>query len=172
MKNVWRKIPWLILLLPFVILALFYNSLPDEILIARSFFGDDATVAPKSLFTVFRVPLIEITCAAAIELMRRKFADETADYYAMWTIFLWTVALKSLLQAFEIVSSPKFARDFFYATFAVVIIGIILALFRGRRFFSEFFGGEWKFSRAEKAAFVVLLIAYLALAIVPIFVFK
>jgi amino acid transporter len=172
MKTVFSIIPWLILALPFVILSVLYNSIPNEVLIARSFFGDDTTFAPKTLFTVFRVPLIEIVCAAAIEIMRRKVANENADYYAMWSILLWTVALKSLLQAFEIASSAKFSHDFFYATFIVVFIGIILALFKGRRFFSDFFGGKWKFSIAEKAVFVFILIAYLGLAIVPIFVFK
>lgn len=172
MKTAFSIIPWLILALPFVILAFSYNTLPNEILIARSFFGDEATSAPKSLFTVFRVPLIELTCAAAIEIMRRKSAHENADYYAMWNILLYTVALKSLLQAFEIVSTAKFSHDFFYATFAVVVIGIILALFKGRRFFSELFRGKWNFSFAEKAIFVVILIAYLSLAIVPIFIFK
>jgi hypothetical protein len=172
MKTVFSKIPWLILLLPFVILAVFYNSIPNEVLIARSFFGDDATFAPKSLFTVFRVPLIEMVCAAAIGVMRHKFASENADYYAMWNILLYTVALKSLLQAFEIISSSKFFNDFFYATLGVVLVGIILALFKGRRFFSDLFRGKQKFSGAETAILVFALIAYLGLAIVPLFVFK
>jgi hypothetical protein len=172
MKSVLQKIPYLILLLPFVILACFYNSIPNEVLITRSIFGDDATIAPKTLFTVFRVPLIEITCAAAIQVMRRKFANENADYYAMWSILLWTVAFKSLLQAFEIISSAKFAHDYFYATLGVVLVGIIMALFKGRRFFWDLFRGNQKFSGAETAILVLALIAYLALAIVPIFVFK
>jgi hypothetical protein len=171
MKNVWQKIPWLILLLPFVIPAVFYNSLPNEILIARSFFSDEVTVAPKTLFTVFRVPLIEIVCAAAIELMRRKFADN-ADYYSMWSILLYTVSLKSLLQAFEIVSPGELAKDFFYVTFGVVIIGVIPALIKGRRFFTDLFRGNGKFSVVETAFLVIILFAYLGLAIVPIYVFQ
>jgi hypothetical protein len=172
MKNSRQKIPWLILLLPFVILALSYDSLPPEILIARSFFGNDATVAPKSLFTVFRVPLIEIVCAAAIELMHRKFADENRDYYRLWSVLLWTVAFKSLLQAFEIVSDATLGRDFFYVTAGVVAAGIVCALWKGRRFFVNFSADRWKFSRAEKAIFFVVLIVYLSLAIVPIFVYR
>jgi hypothetical protein len=172
MKDVRQKIPWLILLLPFVILAFSYNSLAPEILIARSFFGADATVAPKNLFTVFRVPLIEIVCAAAIEMMHRKFASGDADHYRMWGILLWTVALKSLFQAFEIVYAETLGRDFFYATAAVVAVGMILALWKGRRFFAELFGGRLKFSGAEKAFFAFILLAYLGLAIVPILVFR
>lgn len=169
MKTAFRIIPWLILLIPFAVLALFYASLPNETLITRSFFGNEAVVASKSLFTVFRVPLIEILCAMAIEVMRRKFANVNADYYSMWSILLYTVALKSLFQAFEIVSSNNL---FYYLTFGVVIVGIILALFRGRRFFSDFFRNNQKFSGAETAILVIALIAYLGLAIVPTFVFK
>jgi hypothetical protein len=169
MKMAFRIIPWLILLIPFAVLALFYASLPNEILITRSFFGNEALIASKSLFTVFRVPLIEIVCAAAIEVMCRKFANVNADYYSMWSILLYTVALKSLLQAFEIVSSNNL---FYYLTFVVVIVGIILALFRGRKFFLNFFRDNQKFSGAETAILVIALIAYLGLAIIPTFVFK
>ena len=171
MKPIFLIIPWLILLIPFVVLAYFYNSLPSEILITRSFFGNEAVFAPKTLFTVFRVPLIEIVCAAAIEVMRRNSANENADYSWMWSILLYTVALKSLFQAFEIVSSADSAKLFYYLTFAVVIIGIISALFKGRSNFSNLFRDNLKFSYSEKAILFAILLAYLGLAIVPIFIF-
>jgi hypothetical protein len=100
-------------------------------------------IASKSLFTVFRVPLIEMVCAVAIEVIRRRFANGNADYYSMWSILLYTVAFKSLFQAFEIVSSNNL---FYYLTFGIVIVGIIFALFKGRKFFSNFFRGGWEFS--------------------------
>lgn len=162
---------WLILLIPFVILAYFYNSLGSEILIVRSFFGSEVVLAPKTLFTVFRVPLIEIVCATAIEVMRRNSANENIDYYAMWNILLYTVALKSLFQCFEIISSGDLAKLFYYLTFAVVIIGIISALFKGRSYFSNLFCGNLKFSSLEKAILFFILLAYLGLALVPIFIF-
>ena len=171
MKTVFRITPWLILLIPVAVLAYFYNSLADQVLIYRSFFGNEVTLAPKSFFTVFRVPLIEIICAATIEIMRGKFDEAKADYYAMWTIFLYTVAFKSLFQAFEIISSENFINLFYYLTLGVVIIGIILALLAGRKFFLNPFRGDWEFSRLEKTVLVINLIAYLGLAIVPGFVF-
>jgi hypothetical protein len=171
MKPTFRTIPWLILIIPFAVLAYFYNSIPNEVLIARSFFGGETTFAPKSLFTVFRVPLIETVCAAAIEVMRRKFAETNAEYYLMWSILLYTVAFKSLFQAFEIISSKDFVNLFYYLTFGVVIVGIVLALWKGRKVFLNFFQGSWALSHLEKAILVILLIAYLSLAIVPIFVF-
>ena len=152
-------------------MAYFYNSLPNEVLIVRSFFGNETVLAPKTPFTVFRVPLIEIVCAAAIEVMRRNSASENADYHLMWIILLYTAALKALFQAFEIVSSSDSARLFYYLTFAVVIIGIVSAWLKGRSCFSNLFTGKLKFSNLEKSILFVILLAYLSLAIVPIFIF-
>jgi len=135
-KIVYLYSPWIILLASFVILACFYNSLPSEIVITREIFGAGATLAPKSLFTVFRVPLIEAVCAFAIAVMIiRGVTDETlADYNSMWRVLLFTVAFKSLFQTFETIS-PEDTSLFFYSTLAVVIFGIILAFLPGFRFF-------------------------------------
>lgn len=172
MKTLFLKFPWLILSIPFLILAYFYNSLPGEILVVRSFFGDEAVFASKTLFTVFRVPLIEIVCGAAIEMMRRNSVNGSTDYHSMWSIFLYTVALKSLFQAFEIVSSGDSAMLFYYLTFVVVIVGIASALFKGRSYLPRLFRGNFKFNSSEKTILFVILVAYLSLAIVPIFIFN
>ena len=172
MKVLFRIIPWLILLVSFAILAFFYNSLPNEILIARSFFGNEAILAPKSLFTVFRVPLIEAVCAATVEIMRQKFAAVNAKFSLMWKILLYTVALKSLLQSLETVSAENFANLFFYLTVAVVSLGLIAALFVGRGIFSRSLRAARNFNLAETAILIFLLISYLGLAIVPVLVYK
>jgi hypothetical protein len=164
--------PWLILLISFVILAVFYHALPNEILIARSFFGNEATLAPKSFFTVFRVPLIETVCAAAVEMMRRKFAAGNAKFSLMWKILLYTVAFKSLFQSLETVSAKNLANLFFYLTVAVVGFGLIASLFVGRGVFSKSLRDARKFNLAETAILILLLISYLGLAIIPILVYK
>ncbi len=104
MKIAFRIIPWVILIIPFIILAFFYNSIAGEVEIMRSLNGSNPVFAPKSLFTVFRVPLIEIICAAAIEIIRPKFSDSESNFnfssFSMWSILLYTVAFKSLFQVF------------------------------------------------------------------------
>lgn len=168
--------PWIILLFPFLILAFSYNSIPNEILIWRGFIGSDSIVAPKTLFTVFRVPLIEVVCALAIETMRHRFADSNspthADYYTMWSILLYTVAFKSLSQTFEDVSSEKFVNLFFYMTAAIVVIGIILIIRKGRKFFSAYSREDWKLNRMEKSVLIILFVAYLGLAFLPAIIFN
>lgn len=175
LKTLYRILPWMILSLSFVIPAFYYHTIPDEVLIVRSFDGSNQTFAPKSLFTVFRVSLIEVVCALAIELMRSRFADSNSEthqnYYSMWSFLLYTVAFKSLFQSFEIASSKQFTSLFFYLTFGVVIAGIILALLKGRKVFSAFSREDWNFGLVEKLALAILFTVYLGLAFVPMFMF-
>jgi len=170
MKATLRILPWIILLIPFVVLGWYYASLPDRMLIVRGLLGNEATFAPKSFFTVFRVPMIEIVCAVAIETMRHRFAH-SPGYTAMWSILLYTVALKSLFQAFEVLSSTNYADLFYRMTLGLVAVGMIAALIRGRGFFADGFRGKWELLLADHAILLALLIGYLGLAIVPIFVF-
>lgn len=171
MRKILYQAPWIVILLPFLILAILYNSLPDEILIYRNLFGSAETYSAKSLFTVFRVPLIELVCFLAVLIMRRRAAgaDESEisrDYYLMWTILLYTVAFKSLFQAFEIISSGPAAAVFFYLTAGVVIAGIILALFTGRKVFLSPYRAGRKLALWEKLALLASIAAYITLAFV------
>lgn len=165
----YRIIPWTVILLPFLILGLSYNSLPADIMVFRHLDGT-ADYAPKSLFTVFRVALIEVICGLAVEIMRRRAAkiDDFKSYYLMWTVLLYTVAAKTLLQSFEMVSTNGTARIFFYATAAAVTVGIITAAFTGRKSFTGINRGAWKLELWEIAGLLVLLTAYLFLAFGPL----
>ena len=177
MKIAFLIIPWIILLVPFIILAFLYNSIDEQVLLMRSFTGNQTVYAQKSLFTVFRVPLIEIVCAAAIETMRAKFSRSKPNAgFTLWSILLYTAAFKSLFQVFEFISlavyySPYYAELFFYATLLTVIAGICLAVIKGRKIFSSSSRSDWKLSLAEKTFLSVLLAAYFILAIVPAFIF-
>jgi hypothetical protein len=179
MRKAFRVIPWIILIVPFIVPAFYYDVINDQILVMRSFIGNQAIVAPKSLFTVFRVPLIEIVCGAAVEIMKSRYSrsEANADSFSMWDILLYTVAFKSLFQVFEFISStvyysPDYADVFFYATLFTVIGGICLAIIKGRNILLNFKRGEWKFSLREKVTFGILLAAYFVLAIAPMFIFK
>ena len=172
MKILFRIIPWLILALSFAILTFFYTVLPNEILISRSFFGSEATLAPKSLFTVFRVPLIELVCAATIEIMRRKFAPVDTKFALAWSILLYTVSLKSLFQSFETVSAENPANMFYYLTIVIVALGLLAALFAGRDFFTKSSRSAGNFGIFDTSILIFLLFSYLGLAIIPVLVYK
>ena len=169
MNNLlYRIIPWTIILLPFLILGISYNSLPAEIMVFRHL-DDTADYAPNPS-SLFSGTLIEIVCGLAVEVMRRRPAKvpEHKSSYLMWTVLLYTVAVKSLLQALEMVSSEQNARIFFYLTAAAVAIGIICTAFAGRKAFTAVNRGAWKLELWEKAALAGLLISYLFLAFAPL----
>jgi hypothetical protein len=175
MKFAFRVIPWIILLIPFIVSAFFYNSIAPEIPVMRSFFGNETISAPKSFFTVFRVPLIEVICAAAIQTIRPKLSQQ--EYFSIWNVLLYAVAFKSLFQVFEFISTSVFSSTshavfFYYLTLATVIIGICLAVVRGRKLFSRAQRAGWQLSILEKAFLGILLIAYFIFAFVPTFIYK
>lgn len=164
-KLLYRIVPWVIILLPLPVLGLAYASLPADVLIYRNFDGT-GDYAAKSVFTVFRVPMIEIVCGLAIEVMRRRASglSYARAYYMMWTILLWTVAVKTFLQTLEFIAPGHRSEQFFYVTAGVVVLGIISAAFVGRNAFSGYKRDEWKLRTWEKAALAGLLVSYLFLA--------
>ena len=178
MKTAFKIFPWIVLAITFPVLAYFYNSIAREILIYRSFGGGDSVFAPRSFFTVFRVPFIEVVCAAIVETMRRKFSRaENGSAAAVWNILLYTIAFKSLFQTFEFIASfvyrsPACAEVFFYATIAVIAAGIFSVFTERRRILGNLRRADWKTSTREKIILGVLLVLYLALAFSPMFIYK
>lgn len=177
MKYAFRIIPWIILCIPFILLTYFYDSIASEVLIARNFDGSNAVLAHKSLFTVFRVPLIEVVCAAAIEVILLRFSKYESDYYQVCITLLYSVAFKSLFQEFEFISSsvysaPDYASIFFYITIVVVSCGIILTIIKGRNIFTNFRSNDFKLNRIEKIVLVSLFVIYIGLAFVPMIIFR
>lgn len=168
MRNAkYQIIPWMIVLLPFLLLAFSYGSLSSQILIARNIDGSGAVYAPRSAFVVFRVPLMELVCALAIEIMRRPFARDAVhrNYYLMWTALLYTVGFKSLFQSLEIVFSTL-SNVYFYLTASVVVLGIVVASVPGIKAFSGFSRKDRLFTILQISALLGLLLAYIVLAFV------
>jgi hypothetical protein len=129
---------------PFVLLGVCYAALPSELPVLRIPMGHAVTLATKSAFTVFRVPLMNLThgLMAAVMLSRaRDFenAERRVSYASMFATLLFTVALKSDFEAMEISSlaTPtalgSYARWLAAGTGLSVVAGLSLALMRGRR---------------------------------------
>ena len=157
----------------------FYDSIAGEVLIYRSSTGNYAVFAPKSLFTVFRVPLIEIVCALMVEVTRRNLSrSETGKpFVSVSNILLYMVAFKSLFQTLEFIASfvyqwQAYADVFFYATIAAIAAGIFLVAVKRRDVFRNFRREDWKATTGEKIILGVLLVSYLFLALAPVFMYK
>lgn len=166
--------PWLIILLSFGIVAVFYEILPHEILIARGIFDGENVTAPKSIFTAFRPQLIDLICAMAIEVMRRNAVERALpdEHGSFWTTLLFVAAFKSLFQALETVAGPNYSSFWFYVTAFVVIVGILGALIQSRRIFTSFRLEHWVVERRRQVLLLVLLGAYIGISLVPIFLYN
>ena len=85
---------------PFLLLASCYIALPVEVPVLANPIGAAKILAPKSLFTVLRVPLMNLThgLMATVMLSRaRDFEDlkRRASYSGVFMSLLFTIALKS-----------------------------------------------------------------------------
>jgi hypothetical protein len=172
MSRTLQILPWVLVLAPFLVLAYFYDSLTSEVVTFRSLSGDEINLAPKSIFTVFRVPLIEVVCAAAIEIMRRRASgrgsESDSDYYLFWTILLFTVGLKSVLQTIETIGPARYSNHIFCLTLGTVIAGILTAAIAGRKLPRRIGRLKGRISGWESVGLFLLLIAYIVLAFVSV----
>jgi hypothetical protein len=128
---------------PFVLLGACYAALPPELPVLRIPIGYAVTLASKSMFTVFRVPLMNLTHGLMAALMLSRSADfknveRRVSYSSMFATLLFTAALKSDFEAIEISSRAAptllggYASWFAVGAVLSVVAGLGLALWRGR----------------------------------------
>jgi hypothetical protein len=99
-------------------------------------------VAAKSPFTVFRVPVMNLThgLMAAVMLAHASDFEEDkgrASYFALFSTLLFAIAFKSIFEAVELggMTAPlsSFRRWAAAGTVVSVVGGLMLAFFRSRK---------------------------------------
>ena len=127
---------------PFLLLLGVYDALPAQLPVFRFALAGGTIVAAKSFFTVFRVPLMNVTHGSMAAIMLAHTADfedvkQRASYSALFSTLLFTVALKSNFEAVEFGSLAQplslFRNWATAGTVVSVVGGLILAFFRSRR---------------------------------------
>jgi hypothetical protein len=151
----------------FVLLAGAYDAMPAELPLFRNPIDGAVTIAPKSVFTVFRVPLMNLThgLMAAVMLSRTTdFEDETrrSSYFAVFSTLLFAIALKSDFEALEISGlAGPFRRWATIGTAVSVVGGLLLAFVRGRHVPVPW--TELRLSMRDKILLAGLFASYLAI---------
>jgi hypothetical protein len=120
----------------FILVAARYAALPHELTLMRLPAAGAELVAPKSLFTAFRVPLMNLThglMAAVMLSCQPSFTDarrRRAYAGVFWTL-LFTVTLKSGLEALGLSVLPwtlgRAGAWLTGATLATVVVGVGVA---------------------------------------------
>ena len=153
---------------PFLLLAALYTTLPAEMPVLR--FPMATLVAPKSVFTVFRIPLMNLThglMAAVMLSHAAEFHDERrrASYFGLFSTLLFALAFKSNFEALEISSLTlplgPFRRWATAGTVASLVGGLALAFVRGRNVPIPW--TELRLSARDKIMLVGLFALYLAI---------
>lgn len=151
----------------FLLLASAYEALPAELPVLRNPISGAVTMAPKSLFTAFRVPLMNLALALMATVMLSRTTDfedveRRSSYFAFFSTLLFAIALKSDFEALEI---SGLARPFELwvtaGTAGSVVGGLALAFFRGRR--ARIPWTELRLSIRDKILLVGLFVSYLAM---------
>jgi hypothetical protein len=155
---------------PFLLLAACYAALPDELSVLRILLAPTVLYAPKTLFTVFRVPLMNLThgiIAAAMLSHTPDFRDaqRRASYSRVFSTLLFAVAFKSNFEALEM---SGLARSFgtavpwlTYGTVVSIIGGLVIALVYARGV--PFPWPELRLRKLEKIMLAFLFAAYLGI---------
>jgi hypothetical protein len=154
---------------PFLLLGACYAALPVEVPVLLNPIAGAIIRAPKSLFTVFRVPLMNLTHGLmAIVMLSRTgdFADvkRRASYSGIFMTLLFTIAVKSDLEALAMSglawSSGPFNPWFTGGTVLVVVGGLGLAFVHARDVPIPW--PELRLSNIEKIMLAALFATYLA----------
>jgi len=125
----------------FLLIAGVYNALPVELPVLRIPMAGIVTKAPKSVFTAFRVPLMNLTHGLMAAVMLSHTGDfdgegRRASYFAFFSTLLFAVAFKSDFEALGIsglaLPSGPFRSWATIGTMVSVGGGLALALVRGR----------------------------------------
>ena len=155
----------------FCIIGSNYDLLPAQLPVLRKPFAGIVMVAPKSAFTAFRVPLMNLAhgLMAAVMLSRAAdFKDEEprASYVAFFSTLLVAIAMKSDFEALEFSAmvSPRIGRlrDWLTAgTVLSVVGGVVLAFLRARK--ARIPWAALQLSTRGKAILISLFAAYLTM---------
>lgn len=158
---------------PFVLLAMSYRAAPAEMPLLRFGIGHTTLWGAKSLFTVFRVPLINLIhglMAAVMLSLAPAFqnVERRTSYANLFSTLLFTIALKSDFEGLEFFAATSpilhpLERWLGVGTLACVVVGLATALILGRKVPIPW--PELQLTTRDKLSLCGLFALYLAIVI-------
>ena len=161
---------------PFVLVALSYSALPSELPVLHMGIGHTVVWAPKSLFMVFRVPVMNLIHGLMAAVMLRRapvFAtfDRRRSYSNIFSTLLLTIAIKSDLEGLDFFAPTSPALQPYEhwiapATLTCVLAGLAVAMIVGRKVPLPW--PELRLSIRDKIALGGLFALYLAIVVASV----
>jgi hypothetical protein len=161
---------------PFVLVALSYSALPSELPVLHLGIGHTILWAPKSLFMVFRVPVMNLIhgLMAAVMLHRAPafaIVERRRSYANIFSTLLFTIAIKSDLEGLDFFAPASPALQPYEhwiapATLTCVLAGLGVAMIVGRKVPLPW--PELRLTVRDKIALSGLFATYLAIVVASI----
>jgi uncharacterized membrane protein len=126
-KKILITISVIITVIPFVLLSIYYDRLPDQIAVFVDINGSPTMLMDKSIFSVFRLPVMGvITQIICFTMYWIKLDYEREKNQRLWLSVSVLAALKMSLTSIEVLIYTK--QDLFNLIRIIVLIVIFLAI--------------------------------------------
>ncbi|MCR6641884.1 MAG: DUF1648 domain-containing protein [Sporocytophaga sp.] len=174
-KRILISISLIITGIPFVLLSIYYDCLPDQIAVFVDINGSPTMLMDKSIFSVFRLPVMGVmTQIICFTMYRIKLEYEREKNQRLWLSVSVLAALKMSLTSIEVLIYTK--QDLFNLIRITVLIVIFLAIVsiafnlysiynRYNKHFMEYFS---KVQPSHKILLFLSFTFYLLLVIFPL----
>ena len=162
-------------IIPFVLLPIFYDSIPQQIPAFVDIKGNPTLMMNKSIFSVFRLPLMGImTQIACFTMYSVKLEYEKEKNKLLWLSISFLAALKMSFTSMEvqIYGNSEMLNVFRAIVLIVVCIAVIGIVFYGyslyKKYNKQFIQYLSKVSKLEKTLLLLSLIGYVLLTLFPL----
>jgi hypothetical protein len=151
---------------PFLLLGATYHGMPPEMAVLRIPFVHWMPVQPKSLFLIFRVPLMNLIHGVMAAVMLTHASDfgkgdRRIAFRNLFLTLVFAIAFKSDFEALDLSTHGTYERWLTLGALASVLGGLGLAALRGRNVPLPW--PELRLGLRDAALLIVLFAAYLAI---------
>lgn len=162
-------------IIPFVLLPIFYESIPQQIPAFVDIKGNPTLTMNKSIFSVFRLPLMGImTQIACFTMYLVKIEYEKEKNKLLWLSISFLAALKMSFTSMEVLiyGNSEMLNVFRTIVLIVVCIAVIGIVFYGyslyKKYNKQFIQYLSKVSKLQKTLLLLSLIGYVLLTLFPL----
>lgn len=162
-------------IIPFVLLPIFYDSIPQQVPAFVDIKGNPTLMMNKSFFSVFRLPFMGImTQIVCFTMYSVKLEYEKEKNQLLWISVSFLAALKMSLTSMEVLiyDNSEILNIFRTIVLIVVCIAVVGIVFYGyllyKKYNKQFIEYFSKVSKLQKMLLFVSLIGYVLLTLFPL----
>lgn len=160
---------------PFILLPILYDSIPQQVPAFVDIKGNPTLMMNKSIFSVFRLPLMGImTQIACYTMYSVKLECEKENNQLLWISVSFLAALKMSFTSMEVLiyNNSEMLNVFRIIVLIVVCIAVVGIVFYGyslyKKYNKQFIKYFSKISKLQKSLLFLSLVGYVSLTLFPL----